>query len=467
MKTRLIYKYRLLIAAFIVVFGIVACEKEDRESPELYSEIEFSISVPNPESISNQKCTIDDNNLDDADKVIITIQSSDGSSTKYTLAELKIQKMNEYFFTQKIALKTGNYILTEFLVLNASDSTIFASPHAGSQEAQNVVYPLPLSFSIVKNTTTSINVEVLSTRGKKPEDFGLNRFNILEVKTFSFMIGVTDSDNDQFINAELTVNNGSYYYIQPLENIANNVVNIKDNLSTYTLTIEKSGYNTFNYDFSLDSLKCYSNVSGNLPLVIELHKKLVTDIDGNLYSVIQIGNQTWMGENLRVTHLNDGSPILNEVDLIDWSNLTTAGYCWYNNNEQYKEPYGALYNWYAVNTNKLCPDGWHVPSVQEWETLISFLGENAGAKIKVPGLEYWGHTSETVTNITGFSAVGTGRRDKKDSYELINYNCEYWTSDIHQLNLTSYTYYLDQYSNEIRQFWSSNVMGLPVRCIKD
>ena len=89
----------------------------------------------------------------------------------------------------------------------------------------------------------------------------------------------------------------------------------------------------------------------------------VSDIDGNEYKTIQIGTQEWMAENLKTTKYNDGNSIPNVTDIIEWSNLTTGAYCWYNNDAAAnKATYGALYNWFAVNTDKLCPTNWHVPS---------------------------------------------------------------------------------------------------------
>ena len=89
----------------------------------------------------------------------------------------------------------------------------------------------------------------------------------------------------------------------------------------------------------------------------------VTDVCGNTYKTLTFGTQTWMAENLRTTKYNDGSSIPNLIGNAEWSNDTPA-YCWYNND--YKEKgsiSGALYNWYAVETGKLCPTGWHVPSI--------------------------------------------------------------------------------------------------------
>jgi hypothetical protein len=102
----------------------------------------------------------------------------------------------------------------------------------------------------------------------------------------------------------------------------------------------------------------------------------VTDIEGNVYKTIIIGEQNWMAENLRTTHFKDGSTIpIVTTDTYQWDNSQTPNYCWYNYDEEsYKDIYGALYNWYTVNIGNICPEGWRVPTYNDWITLITFLG---------------------------------------------------------------------------------------------
>lgn len=93
---------------------------------------------------------------------------------------------------------------------------------------------------------------------------------------------------------------------------------------------------------------------------------IIIDIDGNVYNTVSIGTQTWMKENLKVTHYSDRTAIPLITDDTKWADLTTGAYSWYNNNETtYKATYGALYNYYSVSTGRLCPTGWHVPSDEE------------------------------------------------------------------------------------------------------
>jgi hypothetical protein len=97
-------------------------------------------------------------------------------------------------------------------------------------------------------------------------------------------------------------------------------------------------------------------------------KGKINDIEGNTYKTIGIGKQIWMAENLRSTKFNDSTDIPNIADSLHWSNLTDPGYCWYNNDTTMRIPYGALYNWYTVNSGILCPTGWHIPTEEEWIT---------------------------------------------------------------------------------------------------
>jgi len=111
-----------------------------------------------------------------------------------------------------------------------------------------------------------------------------------------------------------------------------------------------------------------------------LSDNVIADMDGNEYDTVKIGEQWWMAENLRTTRYNDGESIPYgwplDPDNDEWNLPTTPGYCWYNNDTANKVPHGALYNWLTVNTGKLCPVGWHVPTSAEWNVLRDYLTAN-------------------------------------------------------------------------------------------
>jgi uncharacterized protein (TIGR02145 family) len=156
----------------------------------------------------------------------------------------------------------------------------------------------------------------------------------------------------------------------------------------------------------------------------------VIDLDGNIYDTITIGTQTWMKENLKTTLYKNGTVIPLVTDKLAWYYLTTPAYCWYNNDEFNKYTYGALYNWYAVNTGNLCPTGWHVPSDDEWATLITYLGGSSAAvgKLKETGLVHWQSPNTGATNKTGFKALPGGCRDYDGAFYFFGYYGFWWSS---------------------------------------
>lgn len=140
----------------------------------------------------------------------------------------------------------------------------------------------------------------------------------------------------------------------------------------------------------------------------------VTDYNGNVYSTVQIGSQCWMRENLRVRNFNDGIPIQYiTIDSI-WNRLyitQAPARCWYQNDSMANaELYGALYSWYAVGTGKLCPPGWHVPTLSEWEDLQDYLGGQNMAGGSMKATTHWDCPNTGATNVSGFTALPAGRR---------------------------------------------------------
>lgn len=191
------------------------------------------------------------------------------------------------------------------------------------------------------------------------------------------------------------------------------------------------------------------------------------DYDGNIYSTVRIGSQIWMAENLKTTKYNDGTNISNITENNVWQYDTIGGYCWYNNNIEYKSIYGALYNWYAVNTNKLCPIGWHVPTDTEWEILIDYIGgfENAATKLKEPDTIHWNSYAEPPTNETGFTALPSGVR-YDDRFDAINLTTGFRVANEYNTN-TAHVYEMNCWENDVTVYNSHKGLGTSIRCIKD
>jgi uncharacterized protein (TIGR02145 family) len=198
----------------------------------------------------------------------------------------------------------------------------------------------------------------------------------------------------------------------------------------------------------------------------------LVDIDGNAYSTVVIGTQNWMAENLKVTKYRTGDNITNITTDSAWSSNTSGAYGVYDNDETtYLNSYGRLYNWYAVDNSSsryICPEGWHVPTTNEYNTLSTYLGGNsvAGGKMKETGTTYWQSSNTSVTNSSGFSARGSGLRDNTyGTYTLLNLRTWFWVAN--QFDRTR-AYYRELSTNEsVTIYRTSKKYGMSVRCLED
>jgi uncharacterized protein (TIGR02145 family) len=206
---------------------------------------------------------------------------------------------------------------------------------------------------------------------------------------------------------------------------------------------------------------------------------LLTDIVGNAYKTIKIGTQTWMAENLKTTKYNDGTDIPNITSRTEWINLSTPGYCWYlNDSNKYKNIYGALYNWYVLNTGKVCPAGWHVPSNLEWTTLTTYLGGDrvADSKLKETGTTHWINTYTEVINSSGFTALPGGNcwgviTEPLTYFGDLGYAGHFWsTSEYHDSINGFYGAYSRTFIGGFEEYTNqtfTKTQGLSIRCIQD
>lgn len=195
----------------------------------------------------------------------------------------------------------------------------------------------------------------------------------------------------------------------------------------------------------------------------------VKDADGNLYETISINGKCWFKDNLKTTKYNDKSVIINASSESAWSSNVLGAYVWYNNNESsYKNTYGALYNWYAVNTNKICPPGWIVPSDEELTSLINYLGglSVAGGKLKEVGTSHWSSPNQGATDESQLTMLPGGLRHATGSFGYINGYGYFWSSTI-GTNPNSWYIRLDSASASVFRNSNNRNFGFSVRCIKE
>ena len=203
---------------------------------------------------------------------------------------------------------------------------------------------------------------------------------------------------------------------------------------------------------------------------ISILAQTVTDVDGNTYNAISIGNQIWLTENLKVTKYNDQVPISLVLDDASWSTQTEPAYCYYQGDIANANVYGNLYNWHVVNNAKnVCPSGYYVPSIADWEELITFVGGNAvaGGKLKEMGLEHWLDPNTGADNSSSFTLLPSGwRANNNGFYENLSYMAFVWSST--SVDAQSSSIILVGYDSPACYTSDSHILtGLPIRCLKD
>ena len=192
-----------------------------------------------------------------------------------------------------------------------------------------------------------------------------------------------------------------------------------------------------------------------------------TDADGNTYQSVIIGTQEWMVENLRTTKYSDGTAIPNVTINTDWGNLSTGAWCHYNNDNQYDTIYGKLYNFHAVETGKLCPTGWHVPTDAEWAVLNDYLGANGHSGTEGTALKATsGWSGGNGTDDYGFLGLPGGYRSSNGYFSSIG-GYGSWLSSSQSNTSNAWYRYLYSTNDNVNRDYYSKTFGFSVRCLRD
>ncbi len=251
-------------------------------------------------------------------------------------------------------------------------------------------------------------------------------------------------------------------------------------LPVYSLNMSKTGFSFGQKQNYITKLPTSTSIE--YMFIDTLCGDTITDYDNNSYSTVQIGNQCWMGENLKATHYASGLAIPNIISNKTWEALlySNIAYCYYNNSTADANTYGALYTWAAaMGNNKMCsntdscvaqgacPTGWHLPSKAEWTELINYLGGEsvAGGKLKEIGNTHWNSPNIGATNSSGFTALPGGARDFKGPSYWRGYVGTWWSSSEEDV---SHAWYFRMYN--LNEMVYNNDMGkengFSIRCVK-
>jgi uncharacterized protein (TIGR02145 family) len=375
-------------------------------------------------------------------------------------------------------------------ILHLTSITTGVNNVAAEQQSKLRIYPNPMSdystmqFSPLEAGEAKISVYDISGKILAQHQMYLEKAN-QEFKLSGFQRGryllVIRGSSYQFTAKLLSVSNsGGSINIEKTRSIKSSE---EKELKLVTRNI--SG--TVDMDYSPGDRLKFTGKSGKYSTVImdipESDNDLTfdfiscTDGDNNNYPVIEIGTQLWMEENLKTTRYNDGTNIPLVTDDSSWPQLTSPGYCWFNNNETYKPIYGALYNYYVIdrtsNGNKsVCPTGWHVPTDEQWTTLTSYLGGDdvAGNKLKESGTAHWSRPNSGATNESGFTALPGGYRatailNEYGEFMVITTGGCWWSSAEYETS-SSWNRGLHVGISGVARLICLKQYGFSIRCIK-
>lgn len=194
----------------------------------------------------------------------------------------------------------------------------------------------------------------------------------------------------------------------------------------------------------------------------------VTDIDGNMYETVNIDENIWMAENLRVTRYRTGDPIPYIDGMAEWGALENGAVVHYENADIYNNMYGKLYNWYAaIDRRGICPIGWRVPTEEDWTALANSLGgiETAGGKMKARGTRDWANPNVAATNESGFSGLPGGTRRYDGEFMGIG-EIGFWWSATQTGPVSAWSRGLYHAERRLIKANHSKNHGFSIRCIK-
>ena len=394
-----------------------------------------------------------------------------GTGASKTVSEVKVENLTEG--TSLILHKSEILRLIGYFGVSSLDNIsysirIYPNPMT-TNNAVLQIYPPDAgnAFITIYDLSGKTEAQTQSFLGNYPQEYRLsgfkNGFHLINVTggTYHFSSELICSGDaggsariDRLSGYNPNDEGGSAINSKRDETIINMVYNYGDRLK---FTGISENYSTVKIDIPIEDETVTFNF---IPC---------SDKDNNNYSIVEIGSQVWMAENLKATKYNNGNDIDypgSNVD--DWNNNTSGAYAWYNNDKvTNKNIYGALYNWYAVNSENICPTGWHVPISEEWITLRDFLGGSgiAGEKIKETGGSHWTPINHHSTNESGFTALPGGIRTAQNFIEL-RHTGYFWSSATKHNQTSSYGWFISSLSDALTESDSQYLNdGLSVRCI--
>ena len=435
MKTKIKFWIPVILLALSSLFLVTNCTKDD----DVTSEATIPVLITNEVAEITQTTATSGGNV-----------TSDGGATIIARGVCWSTNLSPTIADNKTTDGTGIGSFTSAITGLTANTTYYVRAYATNSAGTS--YGSTISFTTLEGNTTEVTIPVLTTNA------------VTELtQTTAISGGNVTSDGGATIIAR-----GVCWSTSQTPTITDIKTTDGTGIGSFTSAITGLTANTTYYVRAYATNSAGTGYGNSMSFTTLEENITVTDLDGNLYNTITIGTQTWMVENLKVTQYNDGTNIPNETDATAWNTSIAGAYCNYNNQESNVSTYGRLYNWDAVNTGKLCPIGWHVPTDSEWTILTNYLGGiiYAGGKLKENGTIHWTSPNEAATNETGFSALPSGYRDYDGTFNDIRIFGNWWSSTWYDSS-NSYAREMNSYDGGVMRYYRYISQGLSVRCVKD
>lgn len=378
---------------------------------------------------------------------------------------------------------SGYSLIRDTITVNKQPENVLV---VASVRQYKVTFTVTNGTDPVANASIEINGQSLETDASGTAVIDLPNGDYTYSISVTGYEDITDGSitiNNQFVNESVILTEIQYPVTFTVTDGSTPIENASISINGQTISTDASGLATINlgigiYPYSISASGYGDITDGNITVSnqavnesVAMPPPPVTDINGNVYRTVKIGNQTWMAENLRTTKLKDGSNITLKTTNASWTNsIPTPAYCWYNNDNTFAESknYGALYNWHAVNTGKLCPSGWHVPSINEFSTFMDNVIGNGTEGWKLKAIEGWvSYPGIFSDDSYGFTALPAGFRTSSDaSFRNAGSFGYWWTSSVAS-DYHAHRFYMSYNSSVVVLISEGMWSGSSVRCIKD
>ena len=472
---------------FVIVFILFSCNNlfEENDNDKIVHKDYLSGYAQKGPYLNGSSITIYelDENLNQTGNTFVTqISNNTGSFTLNDLdliSQYVLLKVDGYYYNE-VKGQNENAPLTLYAISDITDVSTLNVNIMTYLEKNRVEYLVNdgLGFSVAKDSAQKDLFRV----------FSINEDNISNSETLDMS---QPSEGNAILLAISIILQSKLEIADFTELLANFINDFKEDGQINDSVMVKKLYQMANYPFLPSVRENLENRYDEIGITVEIPNfeyyiadfiesqnkdkppVIVSDIDSNVYHVVHIGDQTWLKENLRVTHYRNGDPIPKVTDVTEWCTLTTGAYCYYDNDETNNETYGCLYNWYAVDdSRKIAPEGWHVPNDSEWTILTEFLGGEvvAGGKMKETGTTHWESPNTDAINESGFSALPGGYRGSNGSYYSMGSHANFWSSteegDFIDCPWARFRYlYYD--NSEVGYGEIDGLQGISVRCVRD